>query len=166
MTNFPLYIIVSVLGITMIVLSSQKLDTNKINKVKIENNTKADTLVLLDSILVYPGKKIILLGGKWVKSRYHSIGLNSSLSFQGMFLRNLAIKNNREYQENQYLFEADRTASALINVKEVTIIKVEKSGNKKIGYSNIAYFKVRGTKYRCNLNMGLDSSEIRIDYNN
>jgi hypothetical protein len=150
----------------MITSFSYKLQTSVVVSPKIETNTEVDTLVLRDSILVYPGKKVTLLGGKWLKSRYHSIGLNSSLSFQGMFLRNLEINNNREYRENQYLFEADRTVSALHNVKEVTLIKVEKSGNSKRGFSDIAYFKVKGTKFRCNLNIGLDSSEIRIDYNN
>ncbi|MBX9732831.1 MAG: hypothetical protein K2X37_02125 [Chitinophagaceae bacterium] len=129
-------------------------------------DSQTDTLVLRDSILVYPGKRIILLGGKWKKERYYSISLNSSLSFQGMFMRNLAIKNNREYQENQYLFEADRTRSALYNTKEVTLLKVQRSGSSKRGYADMAYFKVKGTKFRCNLNIGLDSSEIRIDYNN
>lgn len=145
-------------------LSSKKnRDSNYISNIK---NFQADTLILRDSILVYPGKKIKLLGGKWKKSRYYSISLNSSLSFQGMFLRNLAFENNKEYRDNSSLFEADRTVGVLYNVSEVTVIKVEKSGNKKVGYTDMAYFKAKGTKFRCNLNMALDSSEIKIEYNN
>ncbi|MBX9779543.1 MAG: hypothetical protein K2X26_04315 [Chitinophagaceae bacterium] len=159
-------IVSAIIGLKFINGPLIQLDVHKINNIISITNIQTDTLILRDSILVYPGKRIALLGGKWKKQRYYSIGLNSSLSFQGMFLRNLEIKNNREYQENQYLFEADRTVSALYNVKEVTLIKVERSGNNKRGYSDMAYFKVKGTKFRCNLNMGLDSSEIRIDYNN
>ena len=73
----------------MIVSSSEKLQTNAVASIKIETNIEVDTLIVRDSILVYPGKKITLLSGKWSKERYYSIRLKTSLSFQGMFLRNM-----------------------------------------------------------------------------
>lgn len=165
MINFPPYI-VSVLGMIMIVSSSEKLQTNAVASIKIETNIEVDTLIVRDSILVYPGKKITLLSGKWSKERYYSIRLKTSLSFQGMFLRNMEIKNNLEYKQDPYLFEVDRARSLVYGINEFVVTKVEKLGNNKRGYINIAYFKVKGTNLRCDLNLALDSSEIRIDYNN
>lgn len=162
------YLLYTILVISFVVIAGCSTEKHSVTSENIEaiRDSQTDTLVLRDSILVYPGKRIILLGGKWQKERYYSIALNSSLSFQGMFLRNPAMKNNLEYRKNPFLFEADRTVGVLYNVNEVTVIKVKKSGNKRVGYTDVAYFKAKGTKFRCNLNMALDSSEIRIDYNN
>lgn len=159
-------IVSAIIGLKFINGPLIQLDVHKINNIISITNIQTDTLILRDSILVYPGKKITLLSGKWSKERYYSIRLKTSLSFQGMFLRNMEIKNNLEYKQDPYLFEVDRARSLVYGINEFVVTKVEKLGNDKRGYINIAYFKVKGTNLRCDLNLALDSSEIRIDYNN